>query len=120
MARNFYGVLRVRDELSANQPTERELLHGTINHGSQVLDENFATNRIPITGPIPASAARCARCRSKGPVRVGVIGLGAGVLNAYAAPATMFRVYEINPLVERIAQTEFTLFPALAPPTNKS
>jgi spermidine synthase len=41
-------------------------------------------------------------------LRAGVIGLGAGSLAAYARPGDIFRFYEINPLVERMARSEFT------------
>ena len=41
-------------------------------------------------------------------MRVGVIGLGAGSLAAYAESGDLFRIYEINPLVEKLAREEFT------------
>jgi spermidine synthase len=37
-----------------------------------------------------------------------VIGLGAGSLAAYAKPGDVYRFYEINPLVEKLARSEFT------------
>jgi spermidine synthase len=39
---------------------------------------------------------------------VGVIGLGTGTLAAYGREGDYFRFYEINPLVLRLAHTEFT------------
>src|SRR6185369_2294487 len=45
------------------------------------------------------------------PVRAGIIGLGSGVLSNYGRKGDYFRIYEINPLVERIAQTLFTFYP---------
>jgi hypothetical protein len=47
---------------------------------------------------------------SKGPVRVGSIGLGAGVTASYCRPGDFFRIYEINPLDFQIATTWFTFF----------
>jgi hypothetical protein len=47
-------------------------------------------------------------------MRVGSIGLGAGVLTSYCRAGDFFRVYEINPLIQRIAQTEFTFYPHCA------
>src|SRR5262249_1666100 len=43
IVRNFYGVLRVSDEGDDKNPQDavRELLHGTISHGSQLLDEKL-------------------------------------------------------------------------------
>src|SRR5262249_12979599 len=45
---------------------------------------------------------------TKGPIRYGVIGLGAGVLTSYARSLDYARVYEINPAVVSIANTWFT------------
>jgi spermidine synthase len=45
-----------------------------------------------------------------GPVRVGVIGLGAGVLLAYGRTGDVYRIYEINPLVEEIGQSQFSFY----------
>ena len=44
----------------------------------------------------------------RSPMKVGVIGLGAGSLAVYARPGDLFRFYEINPLVERLARQKFT------------
>jgi spermidine synthase len=41
-------------------------------------------------------------------MRVGVIGLGAGVVASYCRPEDFYRYYEINPIVEPIARKEFT------------
>jgi len=108
--RNFYGELRVKDEAAVHFPTERLLFHGTIKHGSQVLDNEFRYKPISYYGPNSGVGRAILAVEEKGPVRVGVIGLGAGVLNAYARPGDVYRIYEINPLVERIAQTEFDYF----------
>ena len=42
------------------------------------------------------------------PRRIGVLGLGCGTLAAYGHTGDLIRIYEINPLVLRIAQTEFS------------
>jgi spermidine synthase len=41
-------------------------------------------------------------------MRMGIIGLGAGTLAAYARPEDHFRFYDINPLVMQFAATQFT------------
>src|SRR5262249_25003605 len=47
-ARNFYGVLRVREDAETeDSPAKRVLIHGTINHGTQLLrpgSERIATS----------------------------------------------------------------------------
>jgi hypothetical protein len=110
MERNFYGVLHVRDD-KEDHYTERELLHGTINHGSEVLDEKLLYIPTSYYG-INSGVGRAIRAlQTRGAVRVGVIGLGAGVLSTYGREGDYYRIYDINPLVEKIAQTEFHFYP---------
>jgi hypothetical protein len=111
MVRNFYGVLHVRDQHDNEYP-ERELLHGTINHGEQVLDDKLRYVPTSYYG-VDSGVGRAIRAvQARGaPIRVGVIGLGAGVLSTYGREGDYYRIYEINPLVPRIAQTEFSFYP---------
>ncbi len=121
MVRNFYGVLRVIDRVApgatlargevphppVEDPRFTELMNGTIDHGVQFLSparRNQATSyygRISGIGMAlraPETAAR----------KVGVIGLGAGTLAAYGRSGDRFKFYEIDPLVEQIANREFS------------
>jgi SAM-dependent methyltransferase len=116
MERNFYGVLHVRDD-KLDLYSQRVLLHGTIDHGTQILDDKLRYTPTSYYG-IYSGIGRAIRAQqARGPVHVGVIGLGAGVLSTYGRPGDYYRIYEINPLVERIAQTEFSFFPHC--PANK-
>ena len=47
------------------------------------------------------------RLQKSGPVRIGAIGLGVGTLATYARPGDVFRFYEINPEVVRMAKRVF-------------
>jgi hypothetical protein len=107
-ARNFYGVLRVRDDPPGDTLTGiRVLIHGTINHGTQLLG--------PGGGRIPTSyfgetsgISRAIRTKGEaGPIRIGILGLGAGVTATLARAGDTLHYYEINPLVFQIAQTKF-------------
>jgi SAM-dependent methyltransferase len=107
--RNFYGELTVTDsDPPAALNATRTLTHGTITHGNQFL--NPAKRDLPTTYYGPATGVGLAiRDRGKGrAVRIGVIGLGTGTLAAYARPGDYYRYYEINPLVVRVARSEFT------------
>jgi len=107
MARNFYSVLRVGDFAS---PPQRILWNGTITHGAQLLDPSVRYRATTYYGP-NSGVGRALRAReARGPLRVGLVGLGAGVLSSYGRAGDVYRIYEINPLVERIAQTEFTFY----------
>ncbi len=109
VARNFYGGLRVSDEDKEDDGFgSRKLLHGNINHGTQSLNPQHRNE--PTTYYCRDSGVGLAirEAEREGPVRVGVVGLGAGTLASYARAADYFRFYEINPLVIRIATNEFT------------
>ncbi len=109
--RNFYGMLEVRDDIPTKDYAERTLLHGTINHGSQLLDPVLKYVTTSYYGKRSGVGRAIGAVEQKGPARVGVIGLGAGVLSNYGRKGDYYRIYEINPLVEGIAQTQFSFFP---------
>lgn len=110
-ARNFYGAFHIYDEgESDNGYAKRLLAHGTITHGSQLLEPRY---RHVITSYYSQQSGmgRAARIVQKQPnARIGVIGLGAGVTAGYCRPSDYFQFYEINPLVLRIAREQFTFF----------
>jgi SAM-dependent methyltransferase len=108
LARNFYGGLRVSDSGSPMEDDAmRTLVHGTITHGRQFLSP--ARRRRPTTYYGPKSGVGLAlQDRARSPRSVGVIGLGAGTIAAYGKRGDAYRFYEINPLVVRLADTEFS------------
>jgi SAM-dependent methyltransferase len=108
ITRNFYGVLAVKDDPPQEEaPGQRVLIHGTINHGTEV--------NLPGAGRIPTSyfgfgtgISRAIRAKGEsGPLRIGILGLGAGVTAALARPQDTIHYYEINPLVVDIASNQF-------------
>lgn len=105
--RNFYGSLRVLDEpATASRPPLRKMLHGLVTHGSQFLAPDLA--RTPTAYYGRSSGAGLLLSRPGPPRRVGVVGLGAGTLAAYARPGDHFRFYEINPMVIDFARRHFS------------
>jgi SAM-dependent methyltransferase len=112
LVRNFYGALRVRDSGPATQlDATRTLTHGTINHGEQFL--NPARRDLPTTyyGPNTGVGLTIRERGKTRAIRVGVIGLGTGTIAAYGRLGDYYRFYEINPLVLRLAHTEFSFLP---------
>jgi hypothetical protein len=114
IARNFYGGLKVRDEAQDEETTgNRALVHGTINHGAQLLDP--ARRREPTSYYGPKSgfgkAVKALReLAGANGIRVGITGLGAGVTASFCRPGDYFRFYELNPMVLEIARTQFTFY----------
>lgn len=108
-SRNFYGVLHVK-ESDSSDPAEqgRFMIHGRITHGFQFRDP--ARRMVPTLYFTEDSGVGITlrNYPRQGPMRVGVIGLGAGTLAVYGRPGDTYRFYEINPEVERLAREYFT------------
>ncbi len=108
-ARNFYGVLRVQESGAGEENSRRQLIHGTIMHGNQYLAPGL--RRQPSTYyTADSGVGRVLESLnpSATPIKVGVIGLGAGTLAAYGSTGDVYRFYDINPAVVGIAQSYFT------------
>jgi predicted O-methyltransferase YrrM len=112
--RNFYGVLVVDEKTGPRGPVRR-MLHGRVSHGIQFLDEPL--RRTPVAyhgagsglGLAEAVLRRCVEQEAPPrPLRIGVAGLGAGILAAYGRKGDTLRFYEINPDVVRLAHEYFT------------
>jgi SAM-dependent methyltransferase len=105
--RNFYGVLKTRD--SGEGPfAERILTHGTIVHGRQFLAPERRAWPTSYYGRDSGVGLAIAQQGKRGPVRVGVVGLGAGTLASYGRAGDAYRFYDINPRVVELARTEFS------------
>ncbi len=109
ITRNFYGVLRVREHKDPATPERdrRELLHGTITHGDQLLDPR-SRRALGTYYQTTSGIGRTLRALSRPNARIGIIGLGVGTLAAYGRPGDVYRFYEINPAALHIAKREFT------------
>jgi hypothetical protein len=108
-SRNFYGVVRVREHGDADDPPtwERRLMHGSILHGQQYLDD--ALRRRPTSYYVESSGiGRLLGTLADRPLAVGVVGLGAGTIAAYGKPGDSYRFFEIDPAVIGVAQRYFS------------
>lgn len=111
--RGFFGSLRVMDSVTA----QRSFFHGTTKHGSQIIaDSPNVTGELaeslkewaswPLTYYTqggPAGDLFLRRARPAG-ARIASVGLGVGSLLYYAKPGEKWSVYEIDPLVVKIAE----------------
>ena len=111
--RSFFGTHRVA---IADDGAVRQLMHGTTVHGLERIKSatgEAAKMPVPATyyhaqGPMAQAlqlARRHARAAGAGaPVRMAVVGLGAGSMACHAEPGDTLTFYEIDPAVERIAR----------------
>lgn len=109
LVRNFYGALKVTDTgPPSDLDARRQLTHGTISHGEQYLNPIRRDWPTTYYGPNTGIGEAIRDKQKKGAVRIGVIGLGTGTVASYGRWGDYIRYYEINPLVEKIAHTQFT------------
>jgi hypothetical protein len=107
--RNFYGCLAV------TQTFEAFGMHGVLpvfylwfgqtTHGIQVRAPAFKNRGTAYFGSNGGGIAFLAHPRYQrgAPMKVGVVGLGAGTLACYGRPGDLYRFYEINPQVVKVA-----------------
>jgi spermidine synthase len=107
--RNFYGTLRVsevQDPMFTG--VTRTVYNGTITHGTQIFTNELRNTPTTYYSRDSGVGLALDFCCGDRPRRVGLIGLGAGTLAAYGRKGDVFRFYDINPLVPRIAGTWFS------------
>lgn len=107
--RNFYGVIRVREmDKKANS-----MIHGMTVHGIQYVDDRArATTYYVEDSGVGLLLLNHPKHRQN--LRVGVLGLGVGTLATYAQAGDVYRFYEINPVVVRLAEGEGGYFTFLS------
>ncbi len=112
MTRNFYGTLRVKEYNPPDvQYRKRSLVHGAILHGDQYLDPPYnksATTYYKAKSGIGRILLLKEKLNPDVPRNVGIIGLGAGTIAVYGNKGDVFRFYDINPEVVKIANRDFT------------
>lgn len=107
--RSFFGVFSVRDAMIENEQRQpekiHELFHGTTKHGAQRLTESLQT--VPYmyySRPGPMGQLFKEFDSQNQNWTIGTVGLGAGALVCYSKPQQHWTIYEIDPLVIKIAQ----------------
>jgi SAM-dependent methyltransferase len=108
LVRNFYGPLRIDEFKDIEHRRIRQLNHGTITHGTQILEEAFRRTATSYYGRESGVGLTWRILEQAGPINMGVIGLGTGTLAAYGRAGDSLRFYDINPLVIDIARNRFT------------
>ncbi len=112
--RSYFGIYTVSDHAD---PLSRTLANGTTLHGVQNLDPSEALEPTSYY----ARRSGVGHALASAPVlygpnaRIGIVGLGAGTLSCYYFPGEDMKIFEIDPIVVRIARTRFSFLPACAP-----
>jgi hypothetical protein len=107
VVRNFYGSLRVQLHYDWLKRRYHALYHGMIEHGAQFVDPPKSAD--PLTYyPHNSGVGLAIDFFTQPTRRIGVVGLGTGTIAAYAKHGDTLRYYEINPLIVKIANDEFS------------
>jgi len=106
--RNFYGIVRVW-EINKQEPAllAYQMAHGQTAHGFQFEAEQIRS--VPTTYFTETSGVGLTLLNHRkrpGPLRVGGLGLGIGVIASYGQEGDTFRFYEVDPVVIDIALGE--------------
>jgi len=111
-ARNFYGVVKiVRRNQHDPQSANMALLQAGIDQGGQYLAPERRMETIcgfNKESGLGLALAHQARRRDGAPLRIGVIGLGAGMIASLAREGDTMRYYEINPALLQLTSRHFT------------
>lgn len=101
--RNFFGVLQVlRDEQGVR------LVHGNTIHGMQLSGDQKSEPTTYYGRQSGIGTMIATQQQDLESMRIGVVGLGCGVLATYGRPSDTFEMIEINPAVVDIANKHFS------------
>lgn len=103
--RDFFGVLKVVRNDSSLGPYH-VFIHGDTTHNAQLRSDEYRREPLVYYSPQApfGQAVHAVRWRKAGPIRVAVIGLGAGAMACYAENGDDWTFYEINRSVVRMAK----------------
>jgi spermidine synthase len=105
--RDFFGIKRVvKDEKMVL------MTHGSTLHGLEYIDprrRDEPTYYYSFDSGVGMLLRNFPRTHDRG-LRVGVVGLGIGTLAAFGKPGDVYRFYEIDPQVLKLAQGQNTYF----------
>jgi hypothetical protein len=112
--RSFYGTLQILEEDPGDPARHRlQLAHGNIVHGMQFQAADRRSIPAAYYGPGSGIEYGLRAMRGGGEggerrLRIGVVGMGAGMMAAYSGTGDEVVFYEINPDVVRFARRWFT------------
>ncbi len=106
-SRNFFGVVSVMEEDKGNPSMHRFVMrHGTTFHGVQFVSAAKHDEPTAYYGNSSGVGLAIKNMSPQENRRIGVVGLGVGTIAAYGEVGDVIRFYEINPEVQRLAQSD--------------
>lgn len=103
--RNFYGVLHVERPAGARGNI---LVHGRTVHGFQFDHPQLKLRPTTYYSYGSGIGRTLYQQKTVAPLRIGAIGLGTGTVACYGQVGDLYRFYEINPAMVKIAREQFS------------
>ena len=105
--RSFFGVHHVATVTLPGLGPVRELIHGSILHGAQMLDpQRHCTTMTYYAAPTPIARAFALVHARTPAAQIGAVGLGTGAVAALTTAGDHLRFYEIDPAVVSLARSD--------------
>jgi len=108
--RNFFGAVQVVDVEEDGQ-TYRKMIHGGIVHGLQAKSPELHTEPLGYYARESGIGRAMAAAHGRGPIHLGLVGLGVGTSLEHLRRGDRARVYEIDQLVIDMARKHFDVVP---------
>ena len=103
--RSFFGVVKLGEVQVPEFGTLRYMVHGTTIHGAEAVDPALHCRPLTYYGPSgPIGQVFGGIERRRPAVSFGLVGLGTGTVATFLRPSDSMRVFEIDPLVVRLAR----------------
>jgi hypothetical protein len=109
-SRNFYGLLAIEHQFSEIDGELLTMMNGQINHGFQYAKPEsrmIKTGHYGEKAGIGLAISLHPRRQANQPIRLGVVGLGAGTMSAHTRAGDAIVYYEINPDCVEMAYNKF-------------
>ena len=102
--RGFFGVVQLGQASVPELGTVRFMVHGTTLHGAEALDPALRCQPLTYYSPHGPIGRTFTSLEARKPaVRFGLVGLGTGTVASFVRPQDSMRIFEIDPLVVRLA-----------------
>ena len=102
--RSFFGVVQIGQANVPGLGAVRFMVHGSTVHGAEALDPDQRCRPLTYYAPSGPMGQAFAGVQVRRPAaRFGLVGLGTGTVASFVRPTDSMLVFEIDPLVARLA-----------------
>ena len=102
--RSFFGVVKLGQANVEGLGPVRYMVHGSTIHGAEALDPALRCRPLTYYAPAGPMGQVFSDVQARHPsASLGLVGLGTGTVTAFVRPSDTMRIFEIDPMVVRLA-----------------